>query len=196
MSEMEDKEAEIQRLKKMSKELWDSKEEYKKKIKFLEDRIFKTLERHKFTTVQGIEKTKLTSEVVDELINSAKEQLLIVTPYIDSEYTGRLMQKNTADGVNVILVTKELGQIKTKSKEIKDAIKLLKGFEKIQHIETLFANSLLIIKDKEECYFSTGALSKDDLEISYSLGLLSKEKDDVTILSNFFKKHVPSFITI
>ena len=83
-----------------------------------------------------------------------------------------------------------------KSSQIKEAIKLLKGFEQIKHIEILFANSLVIIKDKKECYFSTGALSKEDLEISYNIGLLSKEKDDVNIMINFFKKHVPSFMTV
>ncbi|MHA1696818.1 MAG: hypothetical protein ACTSWR_02485 [Candidatus Helarchaeota archaeon] len=192
----DDKEAEINRLKRMSKELWEQKEEYKKKIKFLEDRIFKTLERHKFVTVQGIEKTEVLSDIVNKLIDTAEEQLLIITPYIDSEYTGRLMQKQSASNVDVILVTKELAQIKTKAKEIKEAIKLLKGFEQIKHIEILFANSLVIIKDKKECYFSTGALSKEDLEISYNIGLLSKEKDDVNIMINFFKKHVPSFMTV
>ena len=192
----EDKEAEISRLKNMSKDLWNQKEEYKKKIKFLEDRIFKTLERHKFTTVQGIEKTQLNLDVVNNLIETAEEQLLIITPYIDSEYTGQLMQRNTKDGIDIILVTKELAQIKTNSKEIKNALKLLKGFEQIQHLEILFANSLLIIKDKQECFFSTGALSKEDLEISYNLGLLSKEKDDIKIMVTFFKKHVPSFISL
>ncbi|MHA1248855.1 MAG: hypothetical protein ACTSRP_02570 [Candidatus Helarchaeota archaeon] len=192
----DDKDAEIQRLKQMSKELWDQKEEYKKKIKFLEDRIFETLGRHKFATAQGIEKTLIIKEVVDNLINSAKKQLLIISPYIDSEYTGRLMQKKSADGVDVILITKELSQIKSKAKEIKEAIKLLKGFEQIQHIETLFANSLMIVKDKEECFFSTGALSKDDLEISYNIGLFSKEKDDINLMVNFIKKHLPSFVSI
>ncbi|MHA1271118.1 MAG: hypothetical protein ACTSPY_15095 [Candidatus Helarchaeota archaeon] len=192
----DDKEAEIQRLKKMSKDLWDQKEEYKKKIKFLEDRIFKTLERHKFATVQGIEKTMLVSEVIDKLIKEAKGQLLIITPYIDSEYTGRLMQKNSESNIEIILVTKELAQIKTKAKEIKEALKLLKGFDQIKHIEILSANSLVIIRDKEECYFSTGALSKDDLEINYNIGLWSKEKDDINMMVNFFKKHIPSFMTI
>ncbi|MBD3229271.1 MAG: hypothetical protein GF329_13895 [Candidatus Lokiarchaeota archaeon] len=195
MSE-EDKEAEIKRLKKMSKELWGQKEEYKKKIKFLEDRIFKTLERHKFTTVTGIEKTLITSKIVNELISSAGNQLLVITPYIDSEYTGTLMQKKSEDNVDIILVTKELSQIKTNKKEIKQAIKLLKGFDQIQHIEILFANSLLIIKDQEEALISTGVLTKDNLEISYNLGLFTKEKDDIKIFKNFFQMHVPKFMKI
>ena len=74
---------EIDRLKKMSKEYWDQKEEYKKKVKFLQDQIFKVLERHKFSTVVAMEKTIQLAKIVDEMISNAKEQLLIITPYID-----------------------------------------------------------------------------------------------------------------
>ena len=140
---------EIERLKKTSKEYWNQKEEYKKKVKFLQDQIFKVLERHKFVTVQAMEKTHLLSKIVNELISGAKEQLLILTPYMDVEYTGKVMDKATsAPDVQIIMVTKESHQIK--EKEIQKAFKLLKGYDKIQHVTNVFASAFMIIKDKEK----------------------------------------------
>jgi hypothetical protein len=186
---------EIERLKKTSKEYWNQKEEYKKKVQFLQDQIFKVLERHKFLTVQAMEKTVLLSKKVNELISSAKEQLLVITPYIDVEYTGKLMDKaSAAPELNIIIVTKESHQIK--DKEIQNAYKLLKGFERIQHITNVFTSGFVIIKDKTEVLIASGGLSKDHLDSLFNIGMLSEEKDDVNLMLKFFKIHIPTFMEV
>ncbi|MHA1651583.1 MAG: hypothetical protein ACTSYB_15435 [Candidatus Helarchaeota archaeon] len=191
-SELKD---EIDRLKKMSREYWNQKEEYKKKVKFLQDQIFKVLERHKFVTVQAMEKTLLLSKIVDELITSAKEQLLIITPYIDVEYTGKLMDQATANPeLSIIMVTKESHQIK--DKEIQKAFKLLKGFDKIQHVTNVFTSGFVIIKDKEKVLIASGGLSKDHIENLFNVGLYSEESDDINLMLKFFKAHIPTFMEI
>ncbi|NVM30215.1 MAG: hypothetical protein HWN65_15330 [Candidatus Helarchaeota archaeon] len=186
---------EIERLKKMSKEYWNQKEEYKKKVKFLQDQIFKVLERHKFITVQAMEKTILLSKLVDEMISNAKEQLLIITPYMDVEYTGKLMDSATASSeLKIIMVTKESHQIK--EKDIQKAFKLLKGFDKIQHVTNVFTSGFVIVKDKEEVLISSGGLSKDHLDSLFNIGMFSKETDDVNLMVKFFKAHVPTFMEV
>ena len=186
---------EIERLKKMSKEYWNQKEEYKKKVKFLQDQIFKVLERHKFTTVQAMEKTVLLSKLVKEMISNAKEQLLIITPYMDVEYTGLLMDRATASSeLKIIMVTKESHQIK--EKDVQKAFKLLKGFDKIQHVTNVFTSGFVIIKDKEEVLISSGGLSKDHLDNLFNIGIFSKETDDVNLMVKFFKAHVPTFMEV
>jgi len=186
---------EIERLKKMSKEYWNQKEEYKKKVQFLQDQIFKVLERHKFLTVQAMEKTVLLSKKVNELISSAKEQLLIITPYIDLDYTGKLMDMASASPeLNIIIVTKESHQIK--DKEIQKAYKLLKGFEKIQHVTNVFTSGFVIIKDKSEVLIASGGLSKDHTDSLFNIGMLSEEKDDVNLMLKFFKIHIPTFMEV
>jgi len=191
-SELKD---EIDRLKKMSREYWNQKEEYKKKVKFLQDQIFKVLERHKFVTVQAMEKTLLLSKIVDELITSAKEQLLIITPYMDVEYTGKLMDQATANPeLSIIMVTKESHQVK--DKEIQKAFKLLKGFDKIQHVTNVFTSGFVIIKDKEKVLIASGGLSKDHIENLFNVGLYSEESDDINLMLKFFKAHIPTFMEI
>jgi hypothetical protein len=191
-SELQD---EIDRLKKTSKEYWNQKEEYKKKVKFLQDQIFKVLERHKFVTVQAMEKTIRLSKIVNELISSATEQLLIITPYLDVDYCGKLMDRATeVPDLNILLVTKESHQIK--EKEIQKAFKLLKNFEKIQHVTNVFTSGFVIIQDKTKILIGSGGLSKDHLDNLFNLGLSSEETDDVNLLLKFFKAHIPTFIEI
>lgn len=186
---------EIDRLKKTSKEYWNQKEEYKKKVKFLQDQIFKVLERHKFLTVQAMEKTYLLSKVVKELISEAKEQLLVLTPYMDVEYTGILMDKATTEPkVKIIVVTKESHQIK--DKEIQKSYKLLKGFDKIQHITNVFTSTFMIIKDKEKVLMASGGLTKDNLESLFNIGLLTEENDDINLMVKIFKTHIPTFMEV
>ncbi|MHA1275702.1 MAG: hypothetical protein ACTSQI_00015 [Candidatus Helarchaeota archaeon] len=191
-SELKD---EIDRLKKMSREYWNQKEEYKKKVKFLQDQIFKVLERHKFITVVAMEKTIQLSKIVNEMISDAKEQLLVITPYIDVEYTGKLMDKAaTNPELNIIMVTKESHQIK--DKEIQKAFKLLKGYDKIQHITNVFTSGFIIIKDKEKVVIASGGLSKDHIENLFNIGLYSEESDDINLLLKIFKAHIPAFMEI
>ncbi len=186
---------EIERLKKTSKEYWNQKEEYKKKVKFLQDQIFKVLERHKFLTVQAMEKTHLLSKIVNELISGAKEQLLLITPYMDVDYTGKLMDKATnSPDLKIIMVTKESHQIK--DKEVQKAFKLLKGFDKIQHIANVFTSMFMIIKDKEKVLMASGGLSNDHLNNLYNIGMLTEENDDINLLIKIFKTHIPSFIEV
>lgn len=186
---------EIDRLKKMSKEYWNQKEDYKKKVKFLQDQIFKVLERHKFVTVQAMEKTIRLSKIVNELISGAKEQLLIITPYLDVDYCGKLMDKATEiPDLTIILVTKESHQIK--DKEIQKAFKLLKGSEKIQHVTNVFTSGFVIIKDKTKILIGSGGLSRDHLDNLFNLGLYSEETDDINLMLKFFKAHVPTFMEI
>jgi hypothetical protein len=194
MSENELKD-EIERLKKTSREYWNQKEEYKKKVQFLQDQVFKVLERHKFVTVQSMEKTYLLSKTVNELISTAKEQLLIISPYIDITYVGKLMDKATATpGLKTIIVTREISQIK--EKEIQNAFKLLKGFDKIQHLTNGFVGGMLIIKDKNEVLFASGGLSSEQLEKVFNIGMKSEEMDDVNLIIKFFKAHIPAFMDV
>ncbi len=186
---------EIDRLKKMSKEYWDQKEEYKKKVKFLQDQIFKVLERHKFSTVVAMEKTIQLAKIVDEMISNAKEQLLIITPYIDVDYTGKLMDKAAATpDLNIIMVTKESHQVKDKN--IQKAFKLLKGYEKIQHVTNVFTSGFIIIMDKEKLLIASGGLSKDHIDNLFNIGLYSEENDDINLLLKFFKAHIPAFMEV
>ncbi|MFX1298597.1 MAG: hypothetical protein ACFFD2_27530, partial [Promethearchaeota archaeon] len=186
---------EIERLKKMTSEYWNQKEEYKKKVKFLQDQIFKVLERHKFVTVQAMERTVQLSKMVNELISDAKEQLLIITPYMDVDYTGILMDKAMASpDLKIIMVTKESHQIK--EKDIQKAFKLLKGFDKIQHVTNVFTSGFVIIKDKARVLIGSGGLSKDHLNNLYNIGLFSEETGDINLLLKFFKAHIPIFMEI
>lgn len=193
--EESDLQDEIDRLKKQSKEYWNQKEEYKKKVTFLQDQVFKVLERHKFVSVLETEKTSSLSKTVNELISTAQEQLLIITPYIDVEYTGKLMDQATATAsLKIILVTKEIGQIK--EKDVQKAFKLLKGFDKISHITNVFTSSFLIIKDKAEMLLASGGLSTEHLDNLYNLGMKSEEKDDINLMLKFFKAHIPTFMEV
>ncbi len=191
-SELKD---EIDRLKKTSREYWNQKEEYKKKVQFLQDQIFKVLERHKFVTVQAMEKTILLSKIVNELLADAKEQLLVITPYIDVDYTGKLMDRasNTPE-LKIIMVTKESYQIK--EKDIQKAFKLLKGFDRIQHVTNVFTSSFIIIKDKEAVLIASGSLSSENLDNLFNVGMYSKETDDVNLMLKFFKAHIPTFMEV
>lgn len=191
-SELKD---EIERLKKMSKEYWNQKEEYKKKVQFLQDQIFKVLERHKFLTVQAMEKTVLLSKLVMEFISDAKEQLLILTPYMDVEYTGKLMDMASSNpDVQIVMVTKESHQIK--EKELQKAFKLLKNFDKIQHITNVFTSGFMIIKDKAKVLIASGGLSKNHLENLYNIGIYSEETDDINLMVKIFKTHIPTFMEV
>lgn len=193
--EESDLQDEIDRLKKQSKEYWNQKEEYKKKVTFLQDQVFKVLERHKFISVLETEKTLSLSKIANELISTAQEQLLIVTPYIDVEYTGKLMDKASATpNLKIILVTKEVAQIK--EKDVQKSFKLLKGFDKIQHITNVFTSSLVIIKDKAEMLMASGGLSIEHLDSLYNIGMNSEEKDDINLMLKFFKAHIPTFMEV
>jgi hypothetical protein len=193
--EESDLQDEIERLKKQSKEYWNQKEEYKKKVSFLQDQIFKVLERHKYISVLETEKTISLKKIVNELISTAKEQLLLLTPYIDVEYTGKLMDKASATpNLKIILVTKEVSQIK--EKDVQKAFKLLKGFDKIQLITNAFASGFVIIKDKEEMIIASGGLSVENIDSLYNIGMKSEEKDDINLILKFFKAHIPTFMEI
>ncbi|TFG05307.1 MAG: hypothetical protein EU536_02295 [Promethearchaeota archaeon] len=191
-SELKD---EIERLKKTSKDYWNQKEEYKKKVKFLQDQIFKVLERHKFTTVLSMEKTYLLSKIVNEFISDAKDQLLIITPYMDVDYAGKLMDRASASpSLKIVIVTQEIHQIK--DKEIQKAFKLLKAFDKIQHITNVFSNAFMIIKDKEKMLLASGGLTKEHLDNLYNIGLYSEETDDINLMVKIFKTHIPTFMEV
>jgi hypothetical protein len=186
---------EIERLKTQSKEYWNQKEEYKKKVTFLQEQVFKVLERHKYVSVIETEKTLSLNKLVNELISKAKEQLLIITPYIDVEYTGKLMDKASATpSLKIILVTKEMAQLK--EKEVQKVFKLLMGFNKIQHITNVFTSGFVMIRDKEEMVIASGGLSVEHLNSLFNVGMKSEEKDDINLILKFFKAHIPTFMEV
>ena len=188
-----DKEIEMDSLKKMSKDLFNQNQKLKQEIKTLQEQIYNIFTQYRIVVGKSQEKSLNSSNIVNELINGAKNELLIITPIIDKNYLGKLIDKANTN-VDVMLVTSEMDQMT--SKEYKKTLKTIKSSKTINNFTNPITKSLLIIKDKERALISTGALSEKVLTLTHNIGLLLSNKNDLNTLIRFFKAHLPRFVQV
>ena len=103
---------EIESLKKMSKDLYNQNQKLKQEIKALQEQIYNIFGQYKIVTGKPLESSLDCTKIADELIDGAKEEILIITPVIDKKYLGKLFDK-VNKRVNVMIVTSEMDQLKT-----------------------------------------------------------------------------------
>lgn len=185
-------EVEIESLKKMSKELYTQNQKLKNEIKELQEQIYGIFQQYKIVS-KNVEKVLDIKKIVDELITGAKSELLIITPVIDKEYFGKLIDKVNSK-VEMILVTSEMDQLKLKEdKPYKETLKAVKSNELIKSFTNPTTKVLMIMKDRERGLISTGALSNDVLNLTLNFGFLLSNKNDLNIVIRFLKLHLPRF---
>ncbi|MFX1451257.1 MAG: hypothetical protein ACFFCM_10470 [Promethearchaeota archaeon] len=189
-------EIEVESLKKMSKDLYNQNQKLKQEIKALQDQIYDIFSQYKMVTGKPLESAMDGTKIVDELVDGAKEELLIISPVIDKKYLGKLFDKVNAK-VNVMIVTGEMDQLKTKDlKQYIENLKALKSNELIKSFTNPTVRSFLIIKDKERGLLSTGALAEMVLTVTQNIGFLLTNKNDLNTLIRFFKQHLPTFVKV
>ncbi|NVM05019.1 MAG: hypothetical protein HWN67_22040 [Candidatus Helarchaeota archaeon] len=189
-------EIEIESLKKMSKDLYNQNQKLKQEIKALQEQIYNIFAQYKIVTGKPLESSLDCQKIADELIDGAKEELLIITPVIDKKYLGKLFDKVNKK-VNVMIITAEMDQLKTKDlKQYIENLKAIKSNELIKSFTNPTTRSFLIIKDKERALVSSGALAEMVMTLTQNIGFMLTNKNDLNTLLRFFKQHLPRFVKI
>jgi len=188
-------EVELESLKKMSKELYTQNQKLKSEIKALQDQVYGIFSQYKMVS-NKVEKVLNISKIVNELIDGAQKELMVITPVIDKEYLGKIIDKVNSK-VQVTLVTQEMDQLKSKEhKPYKETLKAIKSNELIKSFTNPTTKALMIMKDKERALISTGALAQEVLDLTLNMGFLLTNKNDLNNLIRFLKLHLPRFAKV
>lgn len=121
---------------------------------------------------------------VERLISSAREDLKIITPYIDMSLISEILQKHS-NGVNIEIITRTKKEFTGKgAKEGFDHINknLDKNHKTNEHI-----HSRIIIRDSQEALVSSADLTQDSLLGQFNAGVIVSEPSTITKLSDYFK---------
>ncbi len=189
-------EIEIESLKKMSKDLYNQNQKLKQEIKALQEQIYSIFSQYKMVTGKTLESALDCAKIADELVDGAKEELLIITPVIDKKYVGKIFDKVNKK-VNVMIVTSEMDQLKTKDlKQYIENLKAIKSNELIKSFTNPTTRSFIIIKDKERALVSSGALAEMVMTLTQNIGFMLTNKNDLNTLLRFFKQHLPRFVKV
>ncbi|MHC1591401.1 MAG: phospholipase D-like domain-containing protein [Candidatus Helarchaeales archaeon] len=188
----DDASIEIESLKKMSKEYYQKNVQLKKEVKELQEQIISIFDKYQMVTSQNIEKTRDLKKAVDDLISSAKNGLFIVTPTLDQEYLGKLIDKSKSVKVSICTLDKP----DIKDKQFHNVLKVLKSDTVIKSVTNSSTNSLVIIKDDDKALFSSGTLTESNLTEKLNIGFLLTYKNDINKCIRFLNAHFPSFMQV
>ncbi|MHA1145620.1 MAG: TrmB family transcriptional regulator sugar-binding domain-containing protein [Candidatus Helarchaeota archaeon] len=186
----DDRSIEIESLKQMSKEYYQKNVQLKKEVKALQEQIISIFDKYQTVTSQEVAKTKNLRKMTDELISSAKKELLIVSPILDQEYFGKLIDKSKSVQVTICTLDKQ----DIKDKEFHNVLKALKSDTVIKSVTNSSTNSLVIISDKEKALFSSGSLTKKSFSELFNIGFLLTYRNDINNCIRFANSHFPSFM--
>ena len=190
----DDREIEIQKLKQMTKDMWKKNEDLKKEVKNLQDQIISIFSNYQFLSEPPIEKGRSLKEEVDKIIDEAKEDLHIITPILDQEYFGKLIDKSNAN-VKIFICTLDAEDIK-KNKDAQKVLKALKSDTVIKSVTNINLNSLIIISDKKKAIISSGNLTKNNLGSQSNTGMLLNYREDLNKCIRYVNKNFPGFMSI
>lgn len=134
-----------------------------------------------FSTIPPYDKSLL--EQSQNMIESASDNLKIITPYIDMSLILPLLEKFD-NGVDIQIITRSRNDFSGKSsKEAFDYIKQKLGNG---HKYNSLIHSRLIIKDNYEALVSSSDLTQDSLLSQFNVGIVTTDEKIIKKLSNYF----------
>jgi hypothetical protein len=114
---------------------------------------------------------------VTTILNDAKEEVVIVSPYLDHQVLDVII-KRANEGLSVILITRSLGQVKGKAPQ--EALKMVRSNPAIEHWEYGQFHSRMIITDNKLVLVSSADITHDSLVAQFNAGILTNRKDIVS----------------
>jgi hypothetical protein len=114
--------------------------------------------------------TKNLLKIVERMIKDVKEEILIVSPYLDNQVLNILIPR-AKDGIKVSVITRPLNHFNRK--ESKAAWNLLAGNPNIDHRYNEMCHSRMIVMDKSVVLVSSADISHDSLEGLFNAGILT-----------------------
>ena len=134
-----------------------------------------------FSTIPPYDKSLL--EQSQNMIESASDNLKIITPYIDMSLILPLLEKFD-DGVDIQIITRSRNDFSGKSsKEAFDHIKQKLGNG---HKYNSLIHSRVIIKDNYEALVSSSDLTQDSLLSQFNAGIVFTDKKTIKKLYDYF----------
>ncbi|NHI91433.1 MAG: hypothetical protein EAX96_02950 [Candidatus Lokiarchaeota archaeon] len=160
----------------------------------LEDKIVNLLTR---STVQHLvnlpNQFDLHNKLL-ELIESAKKELLIITPSFDQDFAHIIIKKWKELQQNLLLITLDRHLIFNSDN--------IKGYDFLISTNTLEIvnnpdiNSTFIIIDRKQVIVLTTNLNKNEITKKFSIGVIFDEEQVATKFFKFFNEHLPTFMQI
>ncbi|NHI94096.1 MAG: hypothetical protein EAX96_16520 [Candidatus Lokiarchaeota archaeon] len=191
---MDDKDLEVQKLKQMTKDLWKKNEDLKKEVKTLQDQIINIFGNYQFLSEPPIEKGQSLKDQINKIIDDAKEDLHVITPIIDQDYFGKLIDKSNQN-VKIFICTLDVEDVK-KNKDAQKVLKALKSDTLIKSVTSTNLNSVAILSDKKRAIISSGALTKNDILNLSNIGMLLSFREDLNKCIRYLNKNFPGFMSI
>ncbi|MBY9003770.1 MAG: hypothetical protein KGD73_07345 [Candidatus Lokiarchaeota archaeon] len=170
-------------------ELRTENQRLKQQIQSLENKVLSLVGMVKFESSGGQERKNVLNEHLLELIGNTKTQLNIVTTKIDKFYATEL-KRLTQNGVAVLIIMNDRGNIPKAYQAIYDELKLTPGIKIINNPKVRY----LLVFNSEEAIYSGGSLDKDELENSILIVSIIKEASKLRKIAEIFSLMLPSFM--
>lgn len=120
---------------------------------------------------------------IESLIKTAKNDLKIITPYIDMSLILELSEK-LKEKITIKIVTRTKEEFTGSSK--KETFDHLQRTLKTNHKANKQIHSRIIIKDEQEAIVSSADLTYDSLVAQYNVGILINDPKAVSNLLRYF----------
>ncbi|MHA1129355.1 MAG: hypothetical protein ACTSQI_00130 [Candidatus Helarchaeota archaeon] len=155
----------------------------RKKVKFLEDKLYQKLGTYSFFT-------KNIESHLREYLFSSKDQLNILTRGFDVEFVN-IFKKLAAKGIKIQIITSERHQLV--GPEIIKAFDLCQfSAIKLYTRQTIRVN--LLIKDAEQIFITSTRLVEKELADDLSFCIIVRESQVVDLFQKLFNRHLPEFL--
>ena len=194
MNILDDKDLEIQKLKQMTKDLWKKNEDSKKEVKNLQDQIINIFGNYQFLSEPPIEKGLSLKDQVNKIIEEVNEDLHVITPIIDQDYFGKLIDL-TNKNVKVFICTLDVEDVK-KNKDAQKVLKALKSDTLIKSVTNTNLNSVMILADKKRAILCSGNLTNNDITNFSNTGMLLSFREDLNKCIRYLNKNFPGFMSV
>lgn len=192
----EDKDIEIQKLKQMTKDMWKKNEDLKKEVKDLQDQIMNIFGQYQFLSEPPIEKGHSLKDMLNTIINEAKEDLHIVTPSLDQYFFGKIIDRSNANAT-VFVCTLDVEDMKRlKDKNGMNILKALKSDNLIKSVTSENLNSTVMVADRKKAIICSGKLTKNDIENLSNTGMLVNYREDLNKCIRYINEKFPGFMSM
>lgn len=128
---------------------------------------------------------KSLSEAVERIIGESKNDLKIITPYIDMSLITELLEK-LRQGVNIQIVTRPINEFKGKDK--KSASSYIRKYLDKNHKVNTDIHARMIIRDSVEALVSSADLTQDSLLAQFNAGIIVSDTNVIRKLLDYFNR--------
>lgn len=125
-------------------------------------------------------------EIIQKMMLSAKNEIKILSPYIDMYFIKTLLQQHD-NGIKIILVTRGVGE-RNNSKENKQALTFIQEKLGENHKINPFVHSRMIIQDEINALVSSVDLTENSLKSLYNAGIILSDPPLVQKLISYFNQ--------